>query len=203
MMDSQENILAASAVEKAGKQEEVKAEEQVTETPQASEVETAEPQPQAPEAPTEPEVPEAAEAPAEPEAAEASEKQEVPEAVEAPAEPETPEAAETPAEPETPEAAEAPAEPEQHVQYNTKQEVLERVKEIAHGEDIPQKDEVDYLKTVFYKLHIAEREAKLKEYIDGGGDPEAYQITPDEDEEVFKAEMGIIKERRQQQFREQ
>ena len=87
--------------------------------------------------------------------------------------------------------------------YETKKEVLDRVKEIAHGEDAPQKDEVDYLKTAFYKLHIAEREAKLKEYIDGGGDPEQYQITPDEDEEVFKAEMGIIKERRQQLFREQ
>ena len=87
--------------------------------------------------------------------------------------------------------------------YTTKKEVLERVKEIAHGEEAPQKDEVEYLKTAFYKLHIAEREAKLKEYIDGGGNPEAYQITPDEDEEVFKAEMGVIKERRQQLFREQ
>jgi len=87
--------------------------------------------------------------------------------------------------------------------YTSKKEVLDRVKEIAHGEDAPQKDEVEYLKTAFYKLHIAEREAKLKEYIDGGGDPEAYQITPDEDEEVFKAEMGVIKERRQQLFREQ
>ena len=87
--------------------------------------------------------------------------------------------------------------------YTTKAEVLDRIKEIAHGEEIPQKDEVEYLKTAFYKLHIAEREAKLKEYIDGGGDPELYQITPDEDEEVFKAEMGVIKERRQQQFREQ
>ena len=87
--------------------------------------------------------------------------------------------------------------------YATKQEVLERVKEIAHGEDTPQKEEVEYLKTVFYKLHIAEREAKLKEFIDGGGDPETYQITPDQDEEVFKAEMGVIKERRQQLFREQ
>ena len=87
--------------------------------------------------------------------------------------------------------------------YATKQEVLERVKEIAHGEDTPQKEEVEYLKTVFYKLHIAEREAKLKEYIDGGGDPETYQITPDQDEELFKAEMGVIKERRQQLFREQ
>ena len=87
--------------------------------------------------------------------------------------------------------------------YTTKKEVLDRVKEIAHGEEAPQKEEVEYLKTAFYKLHIAEPEAQLKEYIDGGGDPEAYQITPDEDEEVFKAEMSVIKERRQQIFREQ
>ena len=87
--------------------------------------------------------------------------------------------------------------------YQTKKEVLERVREIAHSDEAPQKDEVETLKTVFYKLHIAEREARLKEYIDGGGDPEQYQITPDEDEEAFKAEMGIIKEKRQQLFREQ
>ena len=86
--------------------------------------------------------------------------------------------------------------------YETKKEVLERVREIAHGEEAPQKEEVDYLKTTFYKLHIAEREAALKAYIDGGGDPEQYQITPDEDEEAFKAEMGIIKEKRQKLFRE-
>ena len=125
----------------------------------------------------------------------------------APEVPETPEAQEIPGTPEipevqeeTPEAPEAPAEPKT---YATKAEVLDRVKELAHGEEMPQKDEVDYLKTVFYKLHIAEREARLKEYIDGGGDPEAYQITPDVAEEAFKAEMGIIKERRQQLFREQ
>ena len=105
--------------------------------------------------------------------------------------------------PEVVEQPEVAEQPEERKVYETKKEVLDRVKEIAHGEEPPQKDEVDYLKTVFYKLHIAEREAKLKAYIDGGGDPEQYQITPDEDEEVFKAEMGIIKERRQQLFREQ
>ena len=109
---------------------------------------------------------------------------------------------------ETPEAEvtapeEAPvAEPERK-QYQNKKEVLARAREIAQGEEAPQKEEVDYLKTAFYKLHIAEREARLKEYIDGGGDPEAYQILPDEDEEAFKAEMGIIKERRQKLFKEQ
>ena len=100
-------------------------------------------------------------------------------------------------------AEDAPAAEPEHKQYQTKKEVLQRVREIAQGEEAPQKEEVDYLKTAFYKLHIAEREARLKEYIDGGGDPEAYQITPDVDEEAFKAEMGIIKERRQQLFKEQ
>ena len=88
-------------------------------------------------------------------------------------------------------------------QYQSKKEVLDRVREIAHGEEAPQKDEVDYLKTAFYKLHIAERETQLKDYIDGGGDPEKYQILPDEAEEAFKAEMGIIKEKRQKLFKEQ
>ena len=88
-------------------------------------------------------------------------------------------------------------------QYETKKEVLERVREIAHGEEAPQKEEIDYLKTTFYKLHIAEREARLKDYIDAGGDPEQYQITPDELEEAFKAEMGVIKEKRQKLFKEQ
>ena len=87
--------------------------------------------------------------------------------------------------------------------YTSKKDILARVKEIAHGEDVPEKGEVDYLKTTFYKLHIAEREAKLKAYIDGGGDAEAYQITPDEDEEEFKAEMGVIRERRAKAFKEQ
>ena len=63
--------------------------------------------------------------------------------------------------------------------YATKEEVLERVKEIAHSSEAPDKEEVDLLKTIFYKLHVAERDAKLKEYLDAGGDPEAYQITPD------------------------
>ena len=84
--------------------------------------------------------------------------------------------------------------------YTSKQEVLERVKEIAHSEENPSKEEIDLLKTVFYKLHFAEREEQQKEYLEAGGDPEKYQILPDEDEEVFKAEMNIIKEKRAKLF---
>ena len=87
--------------------------------------------------------------------------------------------------------------------YETKAEVLARVQDIAHGDEAPQKEEVDYLKTAFYKLHIAEREANLKAYLDAGGDPEQYQVVPDELEEHFKAEMGIIKEKRAKIFKEQ
>ena len=87
--------------------------------------------------------------------------------------------------------------------YKTKQEIVERIKEIAHGEENPDKDEVDYLKTVFYKMHIAEREAAYKAFVESGADPTTFQILPDEDEEVFKAEMGIVKERRAKIFREQ
>ena len=87
--------------------------------------------------------------------------------------------------------------------YASKAEILERVREIAHGEETPQKEEVDNLKTAFYKLHIAEREAHIKAFIDGGGDPNQYQIVPDSVEEAFKAEMGIIKEKRAKLFKEQ
>ncbi|WP_370755551.1 DUF349 domain-containing protein [Prevotella pectinovora] len=100
-------------------------------------------------------------------------------------------------------AAEAENASGQRKVYKTKAEVVERIKEIAHAEEIPQKDEVDYLKTVFYKLHFAEREADMKAYLDAGGDPASYQVKPDENENAFKAEMTIIKERRAKQFEEQ
>ena len=87
--------------------------------------------------------------------------------------------------------------------YKTKQEVVERLKEIAASDEAPVKDEIDILKTVFYKLHIAEREARLKEYIDGGGNPETYQVVPDQDEETFKAQMAVIREKRAQIMQQQ
>ena len=108
---------------------------------------------------------------------------------------------EIPEMPENPELTEAP-EAERKV-YTSKQEILERMKEIAHGDENPQKAEIDYLKTAFYKLHFAEREAQQKAYLDAGGDPEKYVVAPDEDETAFKAEMVVIKEKRQKLFMQQ
>ena len=84
--------------------------------------------------------------------------------------------------------------------YGSKKEIIERLKEIAGSDETPEKAEVDHLKTAFYKLHFAEREAQQKAYLDDGGDPEKFQVLPDEDEETFKAEMTIIKEKRQKAF---
>ena len=122
---------------------------------------------------------------------------------------EEPVIAETEAEPaaEAEEAADPAAEQEQPAEerktYATKQEVIARLQELAHGEENPTKDEVDYLKTTFYKLHFAQREAEQKAYLEAGGDPEKYVVAPDMDEETFKAEMGVVKEKRQKLFQQQ
>ena len=181
-MDSQENVLANEAQEEVKKVEENVVNAEIT--PEA-------------EAPAEAVTPAEENAPAE----------EPAEEVAAPAE-ETVEEAAAPAEEAVVETAEEvaeeqPAEDMAKKVYKTKQEVNERMKELAHGDETPSKEEVDHLKTVFYKLHFAEREANYKAYIDGGGDPEKYQVTPDMDEETFKAELGLIKEKRAKLFLEQ
>ena len=189
MMDSQENILQQEQAENVKQTEEVvNAEAQETVAPEAPEVETTAPETEAtaedvePEAVAEEPVEEPAETVAEPEA----EPEEIAEAAEE--------------EPAT--AEEEPAEETQAKTFESKADVLDRLKEIVSEGETPRKDELDMLKTIFYKFHIAEREAKLKEYLDAGGDPEKYQVTPDEDENVFKAEMAVIKERRQKAFQQ-
>lgn len=178
-MDSQDKTLQEGTVE------EVKATEQAAEV--ENKVETA-PAVEVEETP----------APAE----ESSETSEAPAVVEEPAPveeiPEIPESQEALESTEIPESSET-----DRKVYTSKQEILERMKEIAHGDENPQKAEIDYLKTAFYKLHFAEREAQQKAYLDAGGDPEKYVVAPDEDETAFKAEMVVIKEKRQKLFMQQ
>ena len=87
--------------------------------------------------------------------------------------------------------------------YTTKEEILARLHELATGEEVPEKAEVEMLKAVFYKIHLTEREAQQREYIEAGGDPDKYTVLPDEAEETFKAEMVIVKEKRQEAFAKQ
>ncbi len=80
--------------------------------------------------------------------------------------------------------------------YNTREEVIERLQEIASNEETPQKEEIDLLKSAFYRLHLAEREAEQKAFIEAGGAPEDYKALPSESEQIFKAELSLIKEKR-------
>ena len=195
-MDSQENALIQ------GNQEE---EKKVVDTNTEAPAEPAAPAEAAPAevapaevAPAEP----AEEVAAEPEAP-AEEPVAEPAVVEEPVAAEEPAAEEPVAEPAAAEEPVAEAEPAEKKVYTTRQEVLERVKELAHNDETPTKEEVEHLKTSYYKLLSAEREADQKEYLEKGGEPESYQIHPDETEEMFKAEMGLIKEKRSRLFQEQ
>lgn len=87
--------------------------------------------------------------------------------------------------------------------YTSKQEVIDRVKEIAESKENVEREELDLLKTVFYKFLISEREEQQKAYIDAGGDPETYQVEPDSDEETFKTVMALVKEQRSSLFQQQ
>ena len=87
--------------------------------------------------------------------------------------------------------------------FKSKEEVLARLKELADSEETPGKEEVDHLKTVFYKMHVAERDEKQRQYLEAGGDPEKYQVLPDDDEKEFKAAMGVIREKRAALFMQQ
>ncbi len=80
--------------------------------------------------------------------------------------------------------------------YTTKQEVIDRVKEIIENGENINRDELDLLKMVFYKLLNAERDEKQKAYLEAGGDPEAYQVEADPEEETFKEVMKQLKEQR-------
>ena len=84
--------------------------------------------------------------------------------------------------------------------FATKEEVIDHVKELAQGENIPSKQEIDHLKVAFYHLLSTERENHQKSYLEAGGDPMQYVIPVDETEQTFKAEMSVIKEKRQKAF---
>ncbi len=88
-------------------------------------------------------------------------------------------------------------------QYTTKQEIIDKIKTLASSETVPSREEIESLKSTFYRIHLAEREAEQKAYLEAGGDPSAYKVTPSEDEMVFKAELSLIKEKRAKLLQEQ
>ena len=80
--------------------------------------------------------------------------------------------------------------------YETTEEIIARLKDIAEGGDDISRLEVEALKSNFYRIHKQQSEDAYKAYIDGGGAPEAYMPAPNTDEAVFKEYMNAIREKR-------
>ncbi|WP_294477206.1 DUF349 domain-containing protein [uncultured Bacteroides sp.] len=80
----------------------------------------------------------------------------------------------------------------------TKEDVLNRLKELAQDAENANKQEIDNLKQSFYKLHNAEIEAAKKQFTDNGGVAEDFTAEADPIEEEFKRLMGVVKEKRNQ-----
>jgi len=145
------------------------------EEPETAPVEDAAPAEETPEAPEEPEAPAAEEPVAEEPAIEEPTAEE-------------PAAEETAEEP----AAEDAARP----LYETKEQVVDRLREIQEEDKGGDKNELDLLKQVFYRLHKAAQMAARNAFIEEGGAPEDWRAEVDAAEENFKAIMANIRQRR-------
>ena len=121
------------------------------------------------------------------------EKNNIPEQpVDAPVESQMPEAV---AEPVVEAAEETTPEPAKRL---TKEEILNRLKEIENDVESASRVEIDGLKQAFYKIHVSEAEEAKQQFIANGGAEADFLPTPDPMEEEFKQIMSAIKEKRNQ-----
>ena len=88
-------------------------------------------------------------------------------------------------------------------QYHNTQEVLDRLRQIAETGEESSRQELDLLKSLFYRMHKQDIEDAYKTFIDGGGTPEEYQPAENGKEAEFKAQMGVIREKRAQIAKQQ
>ncbi len=121
--------------------------------------------------------------------------EEEPVAEDAPAAEETPADEEAPAIEEVPAVDEVPA-PEVDenltIVYETKAEVIARLKELAEGDEEVSRQERDYLKAQFYKIHKQNSEAEYEKFVAEGGNPDEFKPTVDNDEAVLKELIAAI-----------
>ena len=99
----------------------------------------------------------------------------------------------------TPETSVPTVENDGKTQYppkQTQEEVIERLTEINNNACEADKQEIDYLKQTFYKLHKTEQDTARKNFIEQGGNPDDFTPTPNPLEAKFKEIMSSIKEKR-------
>jgi len=85
----------------------------------------------------------------------------------------------------------------------TQEAVVARVKELAEADTVAEKQELDTLKQVFYKIHKANVAAARAQFIENGGEPEAFLPAPNVLEDEFKTALNVIRQKRAAQQAEQ
>ena len=81
----------------------------------------------------------------------------------------------------------------------TKDEIIEKLKNLTAQTEIPSRAEVESLKQAFYKLRSAAIEEQKTEFIEAGNDSEAFVPAPDPSEDVLKTFLSELKEKRASQ----
>lgn len=80
--------------------------------------------------------------------------------------------------------------------YETKADVVNRLKKLSEGDEEVTRQELDILKSNFYRIHHQEADAAYKKFIEEGGNAEEYIPAPNLEEADFKEQMTIIREKR-------
>ena len=80
--------------------------------------------------------------------------------------------------------------------YTTKTEVIDRLKALAQSDEEVTRQELDSLKSNFYRIHHQEADAAYKKFIEEGGNAEEYTPAPNLEEGEFKELMAVIREKR-------
>ena len=89
-----------------------------------------------------------------------------------------------------------PEPPTKNTSSLTKEEIIDKLKNLSSQSGVPSRAEVESLKQAFYKLRSASIEAQKAEFVEAGNDAEAFTPTPDPSEDVLKTFLNEIKEKR-------
>lgn len=78
----------------------------------------------------------------------------------------------------------------------SKEEIIEKLKNLAAQADVPSRAEVEAVKQAYYKLRSASVEAQKAEFIEAGNDLETFVPESDPSEDVIKTFLNEIKDKR-------
>lgn len=82
----------------------------------------------------------------------------------------------------------------------TKEEIIEALKNVAAQDVIPPRSEVESLKHAYYKLRSTENETGRAKFVENGGDEGGYVPVLDPSDDVIKVYLSEIKEKRARQM---